>query len=286
MILGHESSGIVDQVGAGVTSLKPGERVCLEPGVPCRICVFCKKGKYNLCPSMVFAATPPYDGTLTGYYKLPSDLCYKLPDHISFEEGALVEPLSVAVHLVRQSLLTVGMTAVVYGAGPVGLLVCAVCRAFGASRVISVDINPTRLEFAKKYAATDIFLAGKAEELKAQLGLIDGADVVIEASGAEASIRSGITVLKAGGVFVQGGMGKSDVNFPITELLVKEGILKGSFRYGPGDYELAVQLLADGRVEVKSLISQKFKFKDAEQAFAATAEGKGIKMLIMGPDNE
>ena len=147
MVLGHESSGIVTAVGEAVTTLKVGDRVCMEPGVPCRRCVRCKEGKYNLCPDMAFAATPPHDGTLAKYYSLPEDFCYKLSDTMSLEEGALVEPLSVAVHIVRQAAVKPGDSIVVFGAGPVGLLCCAVARAYGASKIISVDINEERFGF-------------------------------------------------------------------------------------------------------------------------------------------
>ncbi|KAK9334586.1 chaperonin 10-like protein [Lipomyces starkeyi] len=116
MVLGHESAGVVAEVGSGVTSLKVGDRVALEPGIPCRYCAHCKAGYYNLCADMKFAATPPYDGTLCRYYVLPEDFCVKLPDTVSLEEGALVEPLSVAVHVSRLAKITPGSSVIVFGA--------------------------------------------------------------------------------------------------------------------------------------------------------------------------
>jgi D-xylulose reductase len=133
MVLGHESSGTVTQVGDAVKSVKVGDRVALEPGTPCRRCTPCLSGHYNLCDEMKFAATPPYDGTLTGFWASPEDFCYKLPDHVTLQEGALVEPLAVAVHIVKQAEIKPGQTVVVMGAGPVGLLCCAVAKAYGAS---------------------------------------------------------------------------------------------------------------------------------------------------------
>ena len=132
MVLGHESAGIVHSVGDKVTELKVGDPVAMEPGVPCRRCIRCKEGKYNLCPDMAFAATPPYDGTLARYYTLPEDYCYKLPENMSLEEGALIEPTAVAVHITRQASIKPGDSVVVFGAGPVGLLCCAVAKAYGA----------------------------------------------------------------------------------------------------------------------------------------------------------
>lgn len=291
MVLGHESSGIVQAVGSAVTSVKVGDRVALEPGAPCRHCAPCLSGKYNLCIDMKFAATPPIDGTLTGFYALPDDFCYKLPDHVSLEEGALVEPLAVAVHIVRQAVITPGQSIVVMGAGPVGLLCCAVAKAYGASKVVSVDIQPSRLEFAAKFAATHTFTPGRvpaeenAKKLLEQVGLPDGADAVIDASGAEPSIQTSLHVLRRGGTYVQGGMGKPDITFPIMALCINEITAKGSFRYGSGDYKLAVELISTGKVDVKQLITGKVKFEDAEQAFKAVKEGKGIKTLIAGPNN-
>jgi len=289
MVLGHESSGIVAKVGSGVTSLKIGDRVALEPGIPCRRCERCREGKYNLCPKMAFAATPPYDGTLARYYCMPEDFCYKLPEAMSLEEGALVEPLSVAVHVCRQAGVKPGDSVVVFGAGPVGLLCCAVARSFGAKEVVAVDINEERLQFAQRFAATKGFRAQKespeesAKRMVQAFALGPGADVVIDASGAEVCIQTAIHVARTGGTFLQAGMGRPDITFPIMAMCAKELTVKGSFRYGPGDYKLAVELVATGRVNVKELISRKVAFGDAEQAFMDVKEGKAIKILIEGP---
>lgn len=296
MVLGHESAGIVHSVGSAVKSLKPGDPVAMEPGVTCRMCDRCREGKYNLCPDMAFAATPPFDGTLARYYRLPEDFCFKLPHPaMDLQDGALIEPLAVAVHISRQADIKVGDKVVVYGAGPVGLLCAAVAKAFGATTVVSVDVNDDRLKFAKDYTATHTFkpkgpdesAADGAARLKRESGLGDGpeqgADVVIEASGAEPCIQQGIHVVRWGGRYVQGGMGKPEVTFPITSFCTKEIIAKGSFRYGPGDYALAIQLVATKKVSVKELVTGKVKFEQAEEAFKAVKEGKGIKTLIEGP---
>lgn len=290
MVLGHESAGIVTQVGSAVTTLKVGDHVAMEPGISCRRCEPCKAGKYNLCENMAFAATPPYDGTLAKYYVLPEDFCYKLPASLSLQEGALMEPLSVAVHIVRQARVTPGQSVVVFGAGPVGLLCCAVATAFGASKVIAVDIQESRLEFARGYATTATFMPDKvaatenAERLRRENGLGAGADVAIDASGAEPSVHTGIHVLRNGGTYVQGGMGRSEIQFPIMAACSKELTLRGSFRYGSGDYKLAVELAATGKVDVKKLITGTVKFEEAEFAFKEVKAGKGIKTLIAGID--
>lgn len=290
MVLGHESSGVISKVGSAVNSVKVGDHVAMEPGIPCRRCEPCKAGKYNLCERMTFAATPPFDGTLAKYYILPEDFCYKLPEVISLPEGALMEPLGVAVHIVRQASVTPGNSVVVFGAGPVGLLCSAVAKAFGATKIIAVDIQKGRLEFAKKFAATATFEPSRVSAEENARRMIEendlgrGADVAIDASGVEPSVHTGIHVLRPGGAYVQGGMGRSEINFPIMAACTKELNLKGSFRYGSGDYKLAVQLVASGQIKVKELISGTVKFEDAEQAFKDVKAGKSIKTLIAGPD--
>jgi D-xylulose reductase len=290
MTLGHESAGTIVSVGTAVKSVKPGDRVAIEPGTPCRRCVSCLSGHYNLCPDMRFAATPPIHGTLTGFYTAPEDFCYKLPDHVSLQEGALIEPLAVAVHIVKQAEIKPGQSVVVMGAGPVGLLCCAIAKVYGAATIVSVDIQPSRLDFAASFASTHTYLSARIspEENAAKIlklaGLGDGADAVIDASGAEPSIQASIHVVRRGGVYVQGGMGKPDITFPIMAFCAKELTARGSFRYGSGDYQLAVDLVSQGKVDVKRLITSTVKFGEAEEAFKSVKAGKGIKVLIAGPN--
>jgi D-xylulose reductase len=292
MVLGHESAGTVVEVGSGVKTLKTGDRVALEPGSPCRRCPSCLSGHYNLCPDMRFAASPPIDGTLTGFYTSPEDFCYKLPEHVSLQEGALIEPLAVAVHIVKQAEIRPGQSVVVMGAGPVGLLCCAMAKAYGASTIVAVDIQPARLEFAASYAATHTFTPARvaAEEnaanLLKQIGLPEGTDAVIDASGAEPSIQTSIHTVRRGGVYVQGGMGKADITFPIMAFCMKEITARGSFRYGSGDYKLAIDLVRQGKVDVKTLITGTVRFEEAEEAFKNVKAGKGIKILIAGPNEK
>lgn len=222
IVLGHESAGTVVEVGSAVKNLKIGDRVAIEPGTPCRYCDYCRDGAYNLCADTIFAATPPWDGTLSKYYSAASDYCYKLPDQMSFEDGAMVEPTAVAVQVTKVGGVKAGQSVVVFGSGPIGVLCQAVCKAYGASKVIGVDISDSRLEFAKTYGADGVFKPSKpaqgvdpvaasestAEEIKKQFGLGEGADVVLECTGAEPCIQAGVFVAKKGGTYVQTGMGK------------------------------------------------------------------------------
>lgn len=309
MVLGHESSGVISKVGSAVTHLKQGDRVAIEPGATCRTCEACKEGRYQLCPDVKFAATPPYDGTLGRYYAVPADLVYSLPPHLTLEDGAMMEPLSVAVHAVSElGGLKANQSVAIFGCGPVGILCMAVAKALGASRIIAVDIVQGRLDFAKSYAATDVYLPPtlkqdenrveyskrSAAALKQQLGIAErgptAIDLVVDASGAEVSIQTGIRIVKRGGTYVQVGMGPSDITIDMSAVLSKELVMKGSFRYGPGDYPLAIALVAQGKVDLKPLVSHRFPFEESYLAFQTTRNGKSedgkgvIKVIISGPD--
>ncbi|KZW04061.1 putative xylitol dehydrogenase [Exidia glandulosa HHB12029] len=309
MVLGHESSGVIYKVGSKVKNLAPGTRVALEPGASCRTCDACKSGHYELCPEMVFAATPPYDGTLGRYYKLPADLAYALPDNLDLEDGAMMEPLSVGVHSVANvGGFKANQIIAVFGAGPVGLLCMAVAKALGAKRVIAIDIVQSRLDFAKSYAATDVYLPDRPKEGESQIEYskrtaaemasklnfpergLGAIDLVIDASGAATCIQTGVYIVKHGGTFVQVGMGNAEVTIPVTIILVKEINFKGSFRYGPGDYPLSIGLVAAGKIDLKPLVTHRFAFDDAPTAFDTTRKGKSedgkavIKAIISGPE--
>lgn len=298
MVLGHESSGVVSEVGCAVTHLKPGDKVAMEPGVPCRRCSHCKKGVYQHCQSMIFAATPPHDGTLAKYYINASDFCYKLPDSMDLEEGAMVEPVAVAVSVAAIAGNLAHRTVLVMGCGPIGILCQSVARAQGASRVIAVDIVQARLDLAKKYGADATYMPPKAEpgvdamdhaedvasRMKRDLSLGDGSEVVLECSGAEACIQLGVCVAQPGGTLVQAGMGKEVVSFPITTVCTQGLTVRGSIRYVAGAYPAAIDLISAGKIDVKGLITNRFRFEQAEEAFELVREGRSdvFKVMIQG----
>lgn len=251
---------------------------------------------------MRFAAAPgPPDtaGCLSKFYSLPADFCYLIPPHISLQEAVLVEPLAVAVHAIKLGDVRPGETVVVMGSGTIGLLVAAVARRSGAHRVILTDVVDKKLEFAKGWLrdGVETYLSPPslsaettAQKLLATFRLEeDGTDTfggtvdtVIEASGAASSIETGIHILRPGGKYVQTGLGKVRVEFPIVAMGQKELVVRGCFRYGAGDYELAVKYLEKGLIDVKPLISSVTRFEDALEAWDRTARGQGIKNLIEG----
>lgn len=275
--------------GSGVDGLVVGDRVALEPGATCNTCEHCRGGRYNLCQSVRFAATPPHDGTLATYYRAPVECCYKLPPQVSLRDATLIEPLSVSVHGCLRAGTMEQKSVAIFGAGPVGLLCCAVASAFGASTVISVDVVPSRLESARQYGATHTYQMStesadqNAADLLASAGLRTGVDIVLDASGAEPCVNCGILALKHGGSFVQVGLGKSNLSIPVGQICDKEATFKGSFRYGPGDFQLAIGLLRSRRIRVAGLVTHEFSFSEAEEAFKNVAARRGIKSVIYGP---
>jgi D-xylulose reductase len=300
IVMGHEASGTIHSTGSSVTTIKPGDRVAIEPGVPCRSCKACKSGSYNLCRDIRFAAAPgPPDtpGTLSKYFRVAEDFVYKIPNSMGLDEAVLVEPMAVAVHAVKLGDVRPGETVVVMGSGTIGLFCAAVARQFGAHRVILVDILEKKLGFAARYLDCETFLSStdssaeeNAEELLKKFELTEygvdtfggRVDTVIEASGATSSIETGIQILKPGGKYVQTGLGKPKIEFPIVAMGQKELMVRGCFRYGAGDYELAVGLLEKGLINVKPLISSVTPFEKATEAWEKTGRGEGIKNLIQG----
>ncbi|XP_065571177.1 sorbitol dehydrogenase-like isoform X2 [Artemia franciscana] len=283
MILGHESGGIVARCGPGVKNLQVGDRVAIEPGVPCRVCEYCKSGRYNLCLDIIFCATPPIHGSLRNYYTHPSDFCYKLPEHVSLEEAALLEPLSVAVHACRRSGVTAGCCVLVLGAGPIGLLNMMVAKAFGATKVFITDISDSRLDTARSLGADYAVNIKNHTELEMIKEIVQatngGPNITIECCGAEASVRLGILSTKSGGVICLVGCGPDEVKIPIINASAREVDIRGIFRYA-NCYPIALDLVATGRVNVKPLVTHRFSLSETVKAFETAKEGKGIKIMI------
>lgn len=292
MVLGHESSGIIDEIGSAVTKVKVGDKVAIEPGFPSRYSKETMSGKYNLCPHMQFAATPPYDGTLAKYYCVPEDFVYKLPDNIGFDEGALCEPLAVACHAAKLGEITFGKNVIIFGAGPIGLMCAATAKAWGATNILVVDIFEDKLKLAKEIGATHTYnsTSVKFGSLKEHADYLHKTffvpNTILECSGAAFCARLGIYCTGNSSVFVQVGMTTTEIDaYPIGVISSNESVIKGSFRYDFGDYEKAVKLISSGAIPVKKFITHRFTFKDAIKAyqFASKREEPYIKIMIDGP---
>lgn len=294
MVLGHESAGVITEVGPGVEDRAVGDRVALEPGVPCLSCPLCLRGDYNHCPHLVFAATPPYDGTLATYYTLNSAFAHKIPDHMSMEAASLMEPLSVGVHAaVSRGQVRAMQNVLVMGAGPIGLMIGAVARAFGARRVVLCDLVDEKLAFAESFCATSTYKPSApqpgesdpdcavrnartlVEQVGGDVALNDGFDLVLDATGAQSCMLLAAWAARCRGRIVLVGMGRADVLMSVTRVIVRELEVTGSFRYGSGDYDMSIALTAAGKIDVTRLVTHRYLFADAEKAFDAVTRGHG-----------
>ena len=268
-ILGHESAGEVVEVGPKVKGLKVGDRVALEPGKTCGKCKYCKEGKYNLCPKVEFFATPPYHGVFTNYVTHPEDMCFKLPNNVSYVEGALVEPLAVGLHASGMGEVKLGDTVVIFGSGCIGLVTLLSCKAKGASKVYVVDVLENRLETAKKLGADDIINAKEYDVIQkiGELTEGQGADVVIETAGTEITVKQTADVVSRGGTIVLVGMTpKDETCFNFMKLMGKEGQIKTIFRYR-NLYPVAISAISSGAINVKNIVSHEFGFDSVKEAF-------------------
>ena len=283
-VLGHEPGGTVVEVGSNVKHLKVGDRVALEPGKTCGRCEFCRQGKYNLCPDVVFFATPPVDGVFQEYVAHEAALCFKLPDNVSTLEGALIEPLAVGFHAANQGGAHAGQTAVVMGAGCIGLVSMMALKAQGVSRVYVVDVMAKRLEKALELGADGVINGKEEDAVEAVRRLTGGAgcDLVIETAGTEITTRQAIHMTKKGAVIVLVGYSKSgEMTLPMSLALDKELTFKTVFRYRH-IYPMAIDAVAAGRVNLKGIVTDIFDFEDIQNAMDRSAADKAniVKAVV------
>lgn len=288
LILGHECAGeVVEVAGPAAGNIKPGRRVALEPGIPCWSCPECRTGQYNLCRSVRFFATPPIDGVFCEYVAHPVNLLYPLPDQVGEEEGALLEPLSVAVQACRKAAVPPGGSALVSGAGPIGLVTMLVLIASGASRVFVTEPYSFRRRLAAKlggYPLDPFSTEGDILDVINDLTKGRGVDAAIECAGNAAALAACLRATKPGGRVVVVGLGESIPQVPMQEVIDKELGVFGVFRYA-NTYEQALELVCSGRVDVKPLVTHRFPFADAIAAMqqAATGGEERMKTLILMP---
>lgn len=286
LVLGHEAAGEVVAVGSEVdpTIAKVGDRVAIEPQRPCSVCKQCRGGTYNLCPKLKFtgsaSANPPVQGSLQEVYCHAAAFVHRLPDEMSWIEGAMVEPLSVAIHAVRRSGLKAGYRVLVLGAGAIGLLCASVARVSGARSITMIDIDQARLDFAKEKGMADAtfkigmkgeegeskmdFAARMAKESLKQdgFGLVD---VVFECTGVEGCVNVGIYSAAPGGKVVLVGMGSPVQNLNVGAAAVREIDLLGLWRYA-NTFETAIGLIASGQLNVKPVVTHTFNLDKAAEA--------------------
>ena len=284
-IPGHESSGVVKKVGGEVDGLKPGDKVVPEPGIPCRRCAICKSGRYNLCPEGYFLSAPPVNGTFGEYVAVPWDFAHKVPESVSFEEAALVEPVAVAVHACNRAGLTPGDEVVILGAGPIGLAILMVARTMGAGRAVVVDLLENRLELAKKLGAAAVVNASSEDVASAVAGATGGGGPRIAFDAAGSTVTSALTVdvVGPGGKAVLVGWpGEKRFAYPVERILELEMEVLGVRRYA-NVFPAAISLIADGRVDADALITHRFPFEKVVEAFQFVAGNKDkvVKAVVV-----
>ncbi|MGC9520274.1 MAG: NAD(P)-dependent alcohol dehydrogenase [Anaerolineae bacterium] len=286
-IPGHEACGVVVEPASTVGGPAVGQRVAIEPGIPCRRCEFCKSGRYNLCPDVVFMSAPPVDGTFAEYVALAADFAHPVPDSVSDEEAAFIEPISVGVQACSRAQLKAGDTIAVLGSGPIGLVTLLVARAYGATEAFAVDLLENRLELAESLGARPID-ASSTDTVAAIEELTNGrgVDVVFDTSGSAAACRITPYLARRGGVVTVVGWPKTaTVDYPVEVVLEKELDVRGVNRYA-NTYPTAIGLLASGRLNVTPLISHRFAFEDVVEAFefATDHPSETIKVMVVNPE--
>ena len=276
LVLGHEASGTIRAVGTEVRDRTPGQRVALEPQETCGRCRECQAGRYNLCPQVRFFATPPVHGAFAQYVVLDAIRAHPVPDHLSDEAAALIEPLSVGVWAAGKANIAPGDRVLVIGAGPVGLLCADVARARGAAFVAVADINPARLQVAAaRGAAQTVDVSGDGVEEQ-----LEPVDVVLECTGAGPAVRSAFAVAAPAARIVLVGMGEPDLELPVAAIQIRELLVTGTFRYA-NCYPAAIALAASGAVDLDGLVTGKFGLEQVPEALSvAKTDPTTLKPMV------
>lgn len=281
MVLGHEASGVVIEMGEQVRHLAVGDRVCMEPGIPDPASRAAKLGIYNVDPAVRFWATPPVHGCLTPEVVHPAAFTYRLPDHVSFAEGAMVEPFAIGMQAALRARIQPGDIAVVTGAGPIGMMTALAALAGGCAKVYVSDLAQPKLDIIGAYPGIETINIRNMPAAEAMARASDGwgADVVFECSGAAPAVLGVPQLARPGGTVVLVGMPVDPVPFDIVGLQAKELRVEIVFRYA-NVYDRAISLIAAGKVDLKPLISLTVPFRDSIAAFDRAVDGRETDVKI------
>ncbi len=267
-ILGHEASGEVVEVGKDAKKVRPGMRVAIEPGIPCGQCEYCKSGRYNICPDVKFLGTPPISGAYCEYMAYPEEFLFPMPDSMSFEEGQLIETLSVGAYASELADLRLNSSVAILGCGPIGLVTLKSVMAGSPGQVFVTDLIDERLEFAQKYNNVITINASNEnviEKIK-ELTKGKGVDIVFEAAGALDSIRQSIEAVRIGGQIVWIGIPKEDSIAIDSHIARRKEVVIKTVRRFKHTYEKCIQQVASANIVVKDMITHRFKLEDVEKA--------------------
>ncbi|MDO4900827.1 NAD(P)-dependent alcohol dehydrogenase [Actinomyces sp.] len=273
MILGHESAGTIVAVGADVDPARVGQRVSIEPQRCCRVCKYCKRGEYNLCPHIEFYATPPIDGSFAEYALIQDDFAHPIPDGMSFDAAALLEPLSVGIAAARKAHIGVGDSVLIAGAGPIGVIVAQVARACGAGTVVITDPVEQRRRTALGLGVTEAYAPGDAAlNSRAFTAFFD-------ATGVTAAVVDGIKHVEPGGSAIIIGMGDDDMLLPVAHITSREVNVTGIFRYH-NTWPTAIEMVASGKVDLDSLATDHYGLADAETPLRDRPAPTTLKSMV------
>ncbi len=285
-VLGHEAAGEIVAIGEKVKNLSVGMAAVAEPGIPCGHCEFCRKGRYNLCPDLVFLSCPPYDGFMSQYVKMPASMVYPLPKGVTTLEGALVEPLAVGVYAAKRGEVSANKTVVILGSGCIGLCTLLACRQRGASKIIMTDLFQNRLDRALELGADEVVNASECDAVERILELTggEGADVVLETAGNKFTASQTTSVVRRGGLIVMVGNIIGDVAFNFRNLALKEADVKTIWRYQNVFPEI-VDMIATGGIkseDLSKIVDGVFELDDIQKAFvtAMTDKQSIVKAVI------
>lgn len=284
MVLGHEAAGQVVEIGSAVRNLSVGDRVCMEPGIPDWRSDEARQGQYNLDPSVHFWATPPAHGCMCPSVVHPANLTFKLPDDVSYQEGAFVEPLAVGVQAANKAQIQPGMTALVHGAGTIGIMTAFAALAGGCSKVLITDVQQQKLDIAGNFEGIVPINVGAEKSIDAVLRETDGkgVDLVFEASGNKHAYTQIFEEVRPGGRVVLIGISQEPIPLDLVAAQIKEVQIATVFRYA-NVFDRTVALLASGKIDVKPLISKTYDFEDSIAAYEFAARGNPdvVKVQIL-----
>jgi len=275
LILGHECSGTIAAVGSEVSDSRIGERVAIEPQRNCRRCRECRAGRYNLCPYMEFYATPPIDGAFAQYATIRTEFAHRVPDSLSDEAAALLEPLSVAITTMRKAGIVPGSSVLIAGAGPIGIICAQTAKAFGAAEIIVTDLVAERRERALRYGATRVIDPTETDIATAGLDV----NAFVDASGSPRAVSSGIMAVRPAGTAVLVGLGSSEMTLPIEHIQNLEINVTGIFRY-TDTWPAAIHLVASGQVDLDSLVTGRFDIDHVDAALESDQDPDSLKSIV------
>jgi L-iditol 2-dehydrogenase len=283
LVLGHEFGGVIIEVGSGVSNVKPGDRVAVEPSIPCYKCDMCLQGRFNICRHVKFCGTAPTNGALCDYLAWPAQLAVPVPDSVSMGEAAMLEPLAIGLHAANLAGNMQGKTVGILGAGAVGLSILQAVKISGCEAVFSTDLIPMRIDLARKLGADRVFDARDSDVVQAVKDATGGRglDIVFEATGMNDAVRQATEMVCPGGLAVIGGIPDDDIMSVSASVVRRKELTIQLLRRSNETLHRAIQLLGDGKLDAASLISHHFPLESVVEAFNLVRDHKDKALRVI-----